>query len=204
MWQGSAGDRRPYADHPLVMVKDSLGHVDMKSTEVYVQADLDMKRKAPVDSGKQARAMECLAALWVAGAGCLSWQVLHEFYWNAVRKMRLEPARAREIVEDLAHWTPVDTTLGLVQQAWHWTDAAQLSYWDALILAAPSVPAPGTCCGRISSPTDATTACKFSTRSTTPHPTLPFSFRSTLEASWQSHQAVTTAWRPQGSMITLD
>jgi len=31
---------------------------------------------------------------------------------------------------------PVDTTLGLVQQAWHWTDSAQLTYWDALILAA--------------------------------------------------------------------
>lgn len=31
---------------PLVMVKDFLGHVDMKSTEVYAQADLEMKRKA--------------------------------------------------------------------------------------------------------------------------------------------------------------
>ena len=31
---------------PLVMVKDFLGHVDMKSTDVYVQADLEMKRKA--------------------------------------------------------------------------------------------------------------------------------------------------------------
>jgi len=31
---------------PLVMVKDFLGHADMKSTEVYVQADLEMKRKA--------------------------------------------------------------------------------------------------------------------------------------------------------------
>lgn len=30
----------------------------------------------------------------------------------------------------------MDITLGLVQQAWHWTDAAQLTYWDALILAA--------------------------------------------------------------------
>jgi integrase/recombinase XerD len=30
---------------PLVMVKDFLGHVDMKTTEVYVQADLEMKRK---------------------------------------------------------------------------------------------------------------------------------------------------------------
>ena len=31
---------------PLAMVKDFLGHVDLKSTEVYVQADLEMKRKA--------------------------------------------------------------------------------------------------------------------------------------------------------------
>jgi predicted nucleic acid-binding protein len=26
--------------------------------------------------------------------------------------------------------------MGLVQEAWQWMDAAQLSYWDALILAA--------------------------------------------------------------------
>jgi integrase len=32
---------------PLVMVKDFLGHVDLKSTEVYVHADLEMKRKSP-------------------------------------------------------------------------------------------------------------------------------------------------------------
>ena len=31
---------------PLVMVKDFLGHLDLKSTDVYVQADLEMKRKA--------------------------------------------------------------------------------------------------------------------------------------------------------------
>jgi predicted nucleic acid-binding protein len=90
----------------------------------------------PVESGKRARATEWLEALWMAGTGRLSWQVLHEFYWNAVRKMRLEPARAREIVEDISHWRPVDTSLGLVQQAWQWTDLAQFSYWDALILAA--------------------------------------------------------------------
>ena len=66
----------------------------------------------PVESGKRVRATEWLEALWMAGTGRLSWQVLHEFYWNAVRKMRLEPAKAREIV-----------------------DTAELSYWDALILA---------------------------------------------------------------------
>lgn len=33
---------------PLVTVKDFLGHVDLQSTEVYVQADLEMKRDALV------------------------------------------------------------------------------------------------------------------------------------------------------------
>jgi predicted nucleic acid-binding protein len=96
----------------------------------FVDSNLLLYYVDPVDSGKLVSAAESLEAL-ASGSG-----VLHEFYWNAVRKMRLEPARAREIVEDLAHWTPVDTTLGLVQQAWQWTESAQLSYWDALILAA--------------------------------------------------------------------
>ena len=90
----------------------------------------------PKESKKRLRAMEWLNHLWLAGAGRLSWQVLHEFYWNAIRKMHLEPAKAREIVEDLSHWRPVDTSLGLIQQAWYWMDAARLPYWDALIVSA--------------------------------------------------------------------
>lgn len=31
---------------PLITIKDILGHADMKSTEVYVQIDLEMKREA--------------------------------------------------------------------------------------------------------------------------------------------------------------
>ena len=90
----------------------------------------------PGDTRKRERALEWIEHLWTTGNGRLSWQVLHEFYWNAVRKMRLDPTSARAIVEDMCHWLPVDTSLGLVQQAWYWIDTAQLPYWDALILAA--------------------------------------------------------------------
>ena len=31
---------------PLITIKDILGHADIKSTEVYIETDLDMKRKA--------------------------------------------------------------------------------------------------------------------------------------------------------------
>jgi predicted nucleic acid-binding protein len=102
----------------------------------FVDSNVLLYSVDPVESGKRERATEWLEALWMAGTGRLSWQVLHEFYWNAVMKMRLEPAKAREIVEDISHWRPVDTSLGLMQQAWHWADWEQVSYWDALILAA--------------------------------------------------------------------
>ena len=90
----------------------------------------------PVDSRKRSRAAEWLDALWAAGAGCLSWQVLNELYQNAVRKMGLEPAATRELVEDLALWRPVETSIGLRRQAWFWMDSARLPYRDALIVAA--------------------------------------------------------------------
>jgi len=102
----------------------------------FVDSNLLLYYVDPVDIEKQARAAEWLTFLWLEGVGRLSWQVLHEFYWNAERKMRLETEKAREMVQDLAHWKPVDTSLGLLRQAWQWTDVAQLPYWDALILAA--------------------------------------------------------------------
>jgi len=36
---------------PLITIKDILGHVDVKSTEVYVQIDLEMKRQALMQAG---------------------------------------------------------------------------------------------------------------------------------------------------------
>jgi len=102
----------------------------------FVDSNLLLYSVDPVDPVKRARASEWLETLWITGTGRLSWQVLHEFYWNAVKKMRLSPASAREIVEDLSHWGPVGASLGLVQQAWQWMDMTQLPYWDALILSA--------------------------------------------------------------------
>jgi predicted nucleic acid-binding protein len=102
----------------------------------FVDSNLLLYYVDPKEAYKRVRATEWLDALWTEGGGRVSWQVLHEFFWNAVRKMRLEPVHARRIVEDLSCWQPVDTSLGLVQEAWRWMDRAQLSYWDALILAA--------------------------------------------------------------------
>jgi len=102
----------------------------------FVDSNLVLYFVDPVDPVKRSRAQDWLTYLWSAGAGRLSWQVLHEFYWNAIRKMGLSAADARRIVEDLSCWRPIDTSFGLVSEAWEWMDAAQLTYWDSLIMAA--------------------------------------------------------------------
>jgi predicted nucleic acid-binding protein len=106
------------------------------SESFFVDSNLLLYYVDPRDAQKQANAAEWLENLWVGGVGRLSWQVLHEFYWNAVKKMHLQQAVAREMVNDLAQWRPVDTSFGLIQQAWYLMDSGQLSYWDALIVAA--------------------------------------------------------------------
>ncbi len=85
---------------------------------------------------KRASAVEWLNCLWREGRGALSWQVLNEFYINAIRKLGAPAAKARAVVETFALWRPVDHSLGLTQRAWHWMDSAHLAYWDALIVAA--------------------------------------------------------------------
>jgi predicted nucleic acid-binding protein len=88
------------------------------------------------DSAKHVRARQWMDALWNADSGRLSWQVLNEFYWNAVGKLKAPASRARENVETLALWHPVDFGLGLVHRAWYWSDRGGVAYWDSLIVAA--------------------------------------------------------------------
>jgi predicted nucleic acid-binding protein len=87
------------------------------------------------DSRKQARACAWLDYLWRHGEGRLSWQVLHEFYANAVRKTGVPVTQAREMFTVFTRWTPSGVDAPLIERGWYWMDNAQLSYWDSLILA---------------------------------------------------------------------
>jgi predicted nucleic acid-binding protein len=88
------------------------------------------------DAAKHARARQWMDALWNTDSGRLSWQVLNEFYWNAVGKLKTPAVRVRENVEALALWQPVDFGLGLLHRAWYWSDRGGVACWDSLILAA--------------------------------------------------------------------
>jgi predicted nucleic acid-binding protein len=73
----------------------------------------------------------------------VSWQVLNEFYAVATRKIGTTPQEARTSVLSLTAWQPVDTSVALLKRAWHWTDTAQISWWDALIVSGAEVAGSG-------------------------------------------------------------
>jgi len=85
---------------------------------------------------KSAQAEVWLGWLWENACGALSWQVIQEFYWNAIRKHRASPENARSYVKLMFEWKPPDVTIGMIERAWNWTDQAQISFWDGLIVAA--------------------------------------------------------------------
>ena len=94
-----------------------------------------------VDDGdvlKRDRARDWLRACWALRCGRVSTQVLHEFYWSARTKFKTQLARgdARAEVRRYQQWQPWAVDHATVESAWAIESRAQLSYWDALMVAA--------------------------------------------------------------------
>ena len=70
------------------------------------------------------------------GNGCLSLQVLHEFYVSVTRKIRypLSPEVARQPVEDLGQWLTHSPTVKDVIEAIQLQQRLQMSFWDAMLI----------------------------------------------------------------------
>jgi predicted nucleic acid-binding protein len=108
------------------------GDVDL----VFVDTNVLLYVIDTLDPTKQEQARLWMKALWRMGRGRISWQVLHKYYSAALRKLKRAPAELRDEVEELNLWNPVSFNLTLIQRAWYWTDHAQTSFWDSLIIAA--------------------------------------------------------------------
>lgn len=88
------------------------------------------------DPKKQYAARLWRDALWKSRLGRISFQVLQEFYVQAVQRMPSARDRARAEVKDLLAWRPIPVTADIVEGAWKIEDRYRLSFWDALIVAA--------------------------------------------------------------------
>lgn len=85
---------------------------------------------------KHIRATRALERLWEEQTGRVSVQVLQEFYVTATQKLKAPRASAREIVQAYAPWVQYPTTPETILRASDLSESAQLSFWDALIVAA--------------------------------------------------------------------
>ncbi len=86
---------------------------------------------------KHERARALLESLWENDNGCLSIQVLQEFYINVTRKIArpLDSESAKSIVADLGQWTTHAPNVDDVLEAITVQQRYGLSFWDAMILA---------------------------------------------------------------------
>ena len=89
---------------------------------------------------KHERALALISSLWARREGCLSIQVLQEFYVTATQKLAtpLASERASSIVSDLSEWTVHRPTVASLLNAVRLQIRHRISYWDALILQSAS------------------------------------------------------------------
>jgi|SRR5271166_447163 len=105
-------------------------------SSVFVDSNVLLYAVDEADPDKQRIARNWRAELWKSRRGRISFQVLGEFYVNAVRKQPKAREEARAEIRDLLAWNPVATDAALLERGWMLQDRYQLSYWDALIVAA--------------------------------------------------------------------
>jgi predicted nucleic acid-binding protein len=85
---------------------------------------------------KKTAAEQLLANLWETGRGCLSVQVLQEFFVTVTRKVAdpLSPAEAAARIRDFRAWTVFAPNLDDVLHAIALHEEWQVSFWDAMVI----------------------------------------------------------------------
>ena len=85
---------------------------------------------------KHIRARDLIRTLWQSGEGCLSIQVLQEFYVNVTQKVAkpLTPDLAAQIIADLSVWQVHRPGVEDVLDAIRLQGRHQISFWDAMII----------------------------------------------------------------------
>jgi predicted nucleic acid-binding protein len=110
---------------------------------VFVDSNIFLYAVDDADPRKQRVARDWRAELWKSRLGRVSFQVLNEFYVNAVRLKPAASDQARSEVRDLLAWNPVVVDAALIERGWKLQDRYQLSFWDSLIVAAAKTAACG-------------------------------------------------------------
>lgn len=107
-----------------------------KMTLQFVDTNILVYAHDASTGGKHERAQRLLKDLWDSGAGCLSIQVLQEFYVTATRKVAvpLTPELASRIIGTFDVWRVHQPVIQDIQSAIVLQGRYDVSFWDAMIL----------------------------------------------------------------------
>ena len=85
---------------------------------------------------KHTAARDLIRALWQMGTGCLSVQILQEFYVNVTQKVAqpLTPDAAAQIIADLSVWQIHRPGVEDVLDAIRLQKRYRVSFWDAMVI----------------------------------------------------------------------
>ena len=83
---------------------------------------------------KREKAKTLLTRLWSERTGCLSLQVIQEFYVTSAKKLAMPAADALTQIERFGKWTVHRPALDDVLLAIQLHRAKKIAFWDALIL----------------------------------------------------------------------
>lgn len=85
---------------------------------------------------KREKAKARLLSLWESGLGCVSIQVLQEFFVNVTRKsdFPLSPEQAAQVIHDFSDWKVHRPGIKDVIAAIDLHQRYRISFWDAMIL----------------------------------------------------------------------
>jgi predicted nucleic acid-binding protein len=108
----------------------------MSASRAFVDTNVLVYAHDPSARGKHQRAKGLVTELWGSGDGCLSIQVLQEFYTILTRKVPqpLSSAEAARLIADLGQWQVHAPGLRAGLNAIERQQRFSISFWDAMAL----------------------------------------------------------------------
>jgi predicted nucleic acid-binding protein len=106
------------------------------SDKVFLDANIFVYAHDAGSPDKQRKSRQLITKLTATGDGVISTQVMQEFYVAATRKLKVQPLPAKGVLKTLAEFEIDQVTPQLIHEAVDCSILNELSFWDALILAA--------------------------------------------------------------------
>jgi|SRR5688572_32288882 len=103
---------------------------------VFLDANILVYAHDAAVPGKQGKSRDVIARLAGSADGVISTQVMQEFYVAATRKLGVAPLAAKAVLKTFAVFETVQISPALIQEAIDCSILNELSFWDALIVAA--------------------------------------------------------------------